>query len=235
MTRAVVLQHIRCEPPGVFTDVLRERGVGILAAELDDGDDLPLLEPDDLLLVMGGPMGVNDESDHPWLAAEKRFIGEAVGAGTPYFGVCLGAQLLAASLGAAVRRGPRPEVGVLHVSLTAEAASDPVFKSFSDETPVLQWHGDTFDLPAGAVRLASSAITVEQGFRYGSLAYGLQFHLEVTAAVVDAMLEGADAQLAAARTTSDVIRSGTRELSAGLEAHARTVFGRWIRLVGARP
>lgn len=185
MTRAIVLQHIRCEPPGVFTDVLRERGVEIVRAELDEGDDLPPLDTSDILVVMGGPMGVDDESAHPWLAPEKRYIKEAVRAGTAYFGVCLGAQLLAASLGAPVRRGPRPEVGILNISLTAEAADDPVFKLLGVATPVLQWHGDTFDLPAGARHLASSEAYENQAFRIHDKAYGLQFHLEVTEAMFE--------------------------------------------------
>jgi GMP synthase (glutamine-hydrolysing) len=180
MTRALVVQHIRCEPPGVFTDVLVRHGITIETAELDEGDPLPDWRDVDLAVVMGGPMGVYDEAEHPWLAAEKKWIAEAVRAGMPYFGVCLGAQLLAASLGAAVRTGPTPEVGVLPVTLTEAGRADPVLTVLGPEFDALQWHGDTFDVPAGAVCLGSSPAYPHQAMRFGDAAYGIQFHIEVT-------------------------------------------------------
>src|SRR5262245_30083358 len=100
---------------------------------------------------MGGPMSVNDEDELPWLTGEKRFVGGAVGGGTPYWGVCLGVQLLASSLGARVFQGDEPEVGLLPVELTDAARSDPVFADAPEPLVTLQWHGDTFDLPDGAV------------------------------------------------------------------------------------
>ncbi len=115
----LILQHIACEPPGVYEDVLRERGARLRRVELDEGESVPEdARAFDALIVMGGPMGANDEAEHPWLTAEKRLIAAAVREGVPLFGVCLGAQLLAASLGARVYRGDRPEVGVLPVTLT---------------------------------------------------------------------------------------------------------------------
>ena len=102
--RVLVLQHIACEPPGVYEDVLLERGASIHRVELDEGESLPDWRGFDAIVAMGGPMSVNDEDALPWLAAEKRAIGEAVRAGTPFWGVCLGVQLLAASLGARVPR-----------------------------------------------------------------------------------------------------------------------------------
>ena len=124
MRRAVVLQHIACEPPGIYEDVLVSRGVELVRAELDEGDEIPDLLEADLVVAMGGPMSVNDEAAHPWLAAEKGRIAGAVRAGVPYFGVCLGAQLLAASLGATVYAGELPEVGILPVQLTEAGAGD---------------------------------------------------------------------------------------------------------------
>jgi GMP synthase (glutamine-hydrolysing) len=180
MTRALVVQHIRCEPPGVFTGVLERHGLAIETAELDEGDQLPDWRDADLIVVMGGPMGVYDEAEHPWLAGEKRWIAEAVRAGIPYFGVCLGAQLLAASLGAQVRTGSAPEVGVLPVTLTAEGRADPVASAMGEEFLALQWHGDTFDIPDGAVWLARSPAYPHQAMRFGEVAYAVQFHVEVT-------------------------------------------------------
>ena len=106
--RALVLQHIACEPPGVFEDVLRERDVQLHRVELDAGEPLPDWRDFDAIVAMGGPMSVNDDAELPWLRDEMRAIGEAVRAGTPYWGVCLGVQLLAASLGARVYRGRSP-------------------------------------------------------------------------------------------------------------------------------
>src|SRR5581483_11480048 len=137
---------------------------------------------------MGGAMGAGDEREHPWLAPEKRLICEAVRAGKPYWGVCLGAQLLAASLGARVMRGPNPELGVLPVQLTAAAAADPVFAQAPAEFATLQWHGDTYELPAGAVQLARSARYEQQAFALGR-AYALQFHLEVDSALAERWMQ----------------------------------------------
>jgi GMP synthase-like glutamine amidotransferase len=180
LTRALVLQHIRCEPPGIFSDILTGRGMKIETVELDEGGVLPDWREVDLVLAMGGPMGVYDEAEHPWLAGEKRWIAAAVQAGVPYLGVCLGAQLLAASLGAPVHTGEIPEVGVLPVEVTAAARSDPVLGALGAEFPALQWHADTFGVPAGAVHLARSAAYPNQAFRFGGGAYAVQFHVEVT-------------------------------------------------------
>jgi GMP synthase-like glutamine amidotransferase len=125
-------------------------------------------------------MSANDEEQFPWLHAEKDLIREAVRAGTPYWGVCLGAQLLANSLGARVFAGPKPEVGVIAVHGTDAATKDPVFRGLPADFVGLQWHGDTYELPDGATQLARSAAFEQQAFVYRR-AYGLQFHLEVDA------------------------------------------------------
>jgi GMP synthase-like glutamine amidotransferase len=177
--RALVLQHIACEPPGTYEDVLDARDVEIDRIEIDEGDRLPDWRAFDAIIAMGGPMGAGDDDALPWLSDEKRLIAEAVEAGKPFWGVCLGVQLLAASLGARVYTGPAPEVGILPVTLTEEGKRDPVFGSLPEELPTLQWHGDTFDLPRGAVRLAGSPAYPNQAFRLGR-AYGVQFHLEVS-------------------------------------------------------
>jgi GMP synthase-like glutamine amidotransferase len=176
----LVLQHLACERPGVYEHVLRERGVELHVVELDEGEPLPDRREFDAVVAMGGPMSANDDAELPWLGDEKRFIAEAVRDGMPYWGVCLGVQLLAASLGARVYAGPKPEVGVLPVELTEAAARDTVFAGLPQTLLTLQWHGDTFDLPDGAVRLARSHAYENQAFRFGRAAYGVQFHVEVT-------------------------------------------------------
>ena len=185
--KVLVLQHIACEPPGVYEDVLYERGAELVRVEVDAGEPLPAGRFD-AIVAMGGPMSANDEAELPWLRSEKALIADAVRGGVPFWGVCLGVQLLASSLGARVWAGDEPEVGVLPIELTDEALADPVFAGLPRSLPALQWHGDTFDLPEGAVRLAGSEAYPNQAFRYLN-AYGLQFHLEVSTAMA---LEWAD-------------------------------------------
>jgi GMP synthase (glutamine-hydrolysing) len=228
----LVLQHIACEPPGAYEDVLNERGVTIHRVELDEGDALPDWRTFDAIVAMGGPMGALDDEEHPWLVDEKRLIGDAVRSGLPFWGVCLGVQLLAASLGARVYPGPAPEVGLLPVLLTDEARADPVFAGMPRELLSLQWHGDTFDLPDGAARLAGSPAYPNQAFRVGPAAYGVQFHLEVSPGLAR---EWADVP-AYAESLERVLGPGALErLLAELEANAdgvvsdgRRLFERWL-------
>ena len=234
--RILVLQHIACEPPGVFEDVLVERGHELVRVELDEGEPLPA-GPFDAIVAMGGPMSVNDEDEHPWLVAEKALIGDHVRAGRPFWGSCLGAQLLAAALGARVYPGPAPEVGVLAVELTEAGETDSVMSSLPASIDTLQWHGDTFDLPDGAVLLASSPAYPNQAFRVGSVAYAVQFHVEVTEAMgeewagVPAYAEYADRVLGPGG--SDQLLVEFRAGSPRMQAHARAMFERWCDLAEA--
>lgn len=231
----LVLQHIACEPPGVFEDVLLERGATIRRVELDEGEPLPpSLDGLAAVVAMGGPMSVNDEESHPWLVAEKRLIRAAVEAGVPFWGSCLGVQLLASSLGAAVRAGDAPEVGVLPVFPTDAAADDPVFAGLDWPRPTLQWHGDTFDLPAGATLLATSPAYPHQAFRVGGVAYGVQFHVEVTAEMADEWARVPEYEQAAQAVLGP---GGLERLLADYRATlptmlegGRALFGRWVDL-----
>ena len=145
----------------------------------EDGP-LPRLDEFDLLVVMGGHMGVYEEAMFGWLKKEKAFIKDAIAAGKYVLGICLGSQLLAEALGARVFKGPHREVGWRPVSTTDEAAGSPWVKSFPKIFYPLHWHGDTFDLPQGAVRLASSDAYRNQAFQYGDRLLGFQFHLELS-------------------------------------------------------
>ena len=174
----LVLQHVDCEPPAAYEDVLIERGIGVERVLLADGAALPSWHDFAGVIVMGGPMGAYDTAEFAWLEPELALIREAVRGGRPLWGVCLGAQLLAAALGAKVWAGSRPEVGVCQVDLTPQARDDPVFGDLTGPFPALQWHADTFALPDGAVLLASSAQYPHQAFRVNR-AYGVQFHVEV--------------------------------------------------------
>jgi GMP synthase (glutamine-hydrolysing) len=237
--RALVLQHIACEPPGVYEDVLVERGIGIDRVELDEGEPLPDWRGFELIVAMGGPMSVNDEADHPWLADEKRLIREAVGAGVGYWGACLGVQLLASSLRARVYAGERPEVGVLPVTLTDDGAGDPVLAGLPRQLATLQWHGDTFDLPPEAVRLAGSPAYPNQAFRVGRAAYGVQFHLEVTGAMarewaqVPAYTESLEQTLGPG--SAERLFADFDQAAAGMQELGREMFGRWIDVAVPAP
>jgi GMP synthase (glutamine-hydrolysing) len=235
----LVLQHIACEPPGAFEDVLTAAGADIHRVELDEGEPLPSWQNYVAIVAMGGPMSVNDDAELPWLTAEKQAIADAVKAGVPYWGSCLGVQLLAASLGARVYSGTQPEVGVLPVALTDDGRSDPVFAGLPPEFPTLQWHGDTFDLPDGATLLASSSAYPNQAFRVGQTAYGVQFHVEVTDqmarewAQVPAYAEYADRVLGAGgidRLMAEFDAARDRMLDVG-----RRIFERWVEIAVAVP
>ena len=229
--RLLVLQHAGCEPPGVYEDVMREQGIGFERVVLDEAPSLPEANGWAGIVAMGGAMGAYEEDAHPWLAAEKRLIGEAVAAGTPYWGVCLGAQLLASALGAEVRPGPAAELGVMDVELTPAAAGDPVFAGAPSRFRTLQWHGDTYELPAGAVGLARSERYEQQAFALGA-AYGVQFHLEVDGALAAewmqvpdyvAELEELDGPDAPARMLAEV-----RAAEGETVPLARELFTRWL-------
>ena len=181
----VVIQHVAHEGPGSLAQAVRQRGAGMRVVRADAGDAVP--RPDAVadmagLVVLGGPMGVSN--DLPWLAGERALLRSAVEAGLPVLGICLGAQQLAAALGGEVTRGPAPECGVGEVHLTAAALDDPLFGPAPTPLPCVHWHGDTFSLPPGAVHLARNDAYENQAFRVGARAYGLQFHVEVTGALV---------------------------------------------------
>jgi GMP synthase (glutamine-hydrolysing) len=202
--------------------------------ELDEGEPLPDWRDFAAIVAMGGPMSVNDEEELPWLGAEKALIAEAVRAGLPFFGACLGVQLLAVSLGAEVAPGPAPEVGILPVFLTEAAASDPVFADLPRELLTLQWHGDTFSLPEGAVLLASSPAYPNQAFRWGRQAYGVQFHLELSGEMAAEWARVPSYADALARVLGPGSGTALVDELAGraeaLQADGRRMFERWLDL-----
>lgn len=228
----LVLQHAGCEPPGVYEDELRERRIALHRVLLEEGGELPDWRDFAAIIVMGGAMGAYEDDVYPWLPAERELIADAVNAGKPYWGVCLGAQLLAASLGAAVAPGPPgPELGVLPVHLSEAAATDPVFAGAPPTFSTLQWHGDTYELPPGAVRLAGSDLYEQQAFVLGR-AYALQFHLEVDAELaaewmaIPEYVEELE-QLAGAGTPQMLLEQ-VKAAEAQSVPLARKLFSRWL-------
>ncbi len=229
--RLLVIQHIACEPPGAYEEEMLARGVAFDRIQIDEGQALPDWHGYQGIVAMGGPMSVNDEDKLPWLAGEKRAIAEAVRAGLPYWGVCLGAQLLAASLGARVYRGPAPELGIYDdLALTQDASEDPVFANLRSPLTTFQWHGETFDLPARATSLAGSTAYPNQAFLWRR-AYALQFHLEVSAELATSWLaiDSYAEELRAAHggNAPAALQVDLRRLDP-IVPLAREIFGRWL-------
>jgi GMP synthase-like glutamine amidotransferase len=184
--RFLVFQHIAIEHPGVFRDFFAADGIAWDVVELDEGEAIPSLDNYDALWVMGGPMDVWEETEHPWLKAEKAAIREWVeDRARPYMGLCLGHQLLGAALGGKVGKMAQPEVGILDINLTVAGRADPLFAGIETPFQALQWHGAAvLEAPEGAVILADSPVCANQAMRIGDLAYGLQYHTELTTKTV---------------------------------------------------
>ncbi len=180
--RFLVFQHIAIEHPGIFRDLMHEHGVAWDAVELDEGEPIPALDVYDALIVMGGPMDVFEEDTHPWLVPEKAAIREAVlERNMPYFGFCLGHQLLADALGGVCERMPSAEVGILDVELNEAGRTDSLMAGLPTRFKALQWHGVAVtQLPKGGVALAKSPACDIQAQRVGDCAWGIQYHVEMT-------------------------------------------------------
>lgn len=174
----VVLQHVAWEGPGIIAREAEKRGHEIDIRRLDREDALPDADHVDGLVVMGGPLGAYEEEWYPFLRKECELLEAVARQGRPVLGVCLGAQLLAKSLGAKVFPGHGAEIGFGSVELTPAGQEDPLFAGAGRSLPVFHWHGDTFTLPEGAVLLASNPMYTNQAFLFGSRAYGFQFHVE---------------------------------------------------------
>lgn len=180
--RAHWLQHVPFEGLGSMEAWLREKRYKITRTRFFESEDLPHPSRVDLLIVMGGPMSANDEQKYPWLTREKEFLRQCIHSGKPVLGICLGAQLIAHAMGARVYRNRDPEIGWFPVQ--GVPASDSSFFSFPPTFEAFHWHGETFDLPPGAVLLARSEGCEHQAFQIGRSVMGLQFHLETTPAAV---------------------------------------------------
>ena len=224
--KVFAFRHVPFEPLGLIADSLAARGIEFEYVDLYERDVEVSVTDADGLIFMGGPMSVND--DLPYLRHEMRLIAQAISRGKPVLGVCLGSQLIAKALGARVYPNPVKEIGWYPVQFTASARTDALFRGFEGAETIFHWHGETFDLPHGAQWLSFSNACRHQAFRVGSNVYGLQFHLEVTPAMIADWCE------------QDANCGDMRELAAPIDPHAnaarlaelaRTVFGRWSALV----
>jgi GMP synthase (glutamine-hydrolysing) len=225
MKRAIAIRHVAFEDAGCIAAVLAAKDFGLdyVQAGLESLDSAA---DADVLIVLGGPIGVYETASYPWLADEIALITARLQAGRPLLGICLGAQLMAASLGARVYPGPVKEIGW---GALRDASG---VLAVCDDVPVLHWHGDTFDLPAGAVRLASTALYENQAFAIGSHALALQFHLEVAPHKIEPWLIGHAGELAAAGVDPAVLRAKSRAQDGRVVTRCEQVIGAWLDEAG---
>ncbi len=174
------LQHVAFEDIGSMQQDLKREGHSLTTTHWYKGEQAPEVDSLDVLIIMGGPMGVYDEAKHPWLAAEKVFLAACIGAGKKIIGICLGAQLISCVLGAKVRPNTHREIGWFPLTINPSAGNNPIAKILANCAQVFHWHGDTFELPAGATLIASSAACAHQAYVINEQIYAFQFHLETT-------------------------------------------------------
>jgi GMP synthase (glutamine-hydrolysing) len=238
MRTILALRHVPHESLGRLEPIFLEAGLDFRYCDLFDGrvPDIDTRMPAGLV-VLGGPMNVDEVDKYPFLARECEWLRTAVAADTPVLGICLGSQLLAKALGARVYPNPVKEIGWYDVGLTAAAESDPLFTGLQPVERVFQWHGDTFDLPPGAVHLATSDLCRHQAFRHGEAAWGLQFHWEVTPGMVEDWLQEPSNRCELAGLDyidTAAIRAAMDDEWPRLRRPAQTVLGRFAALCCGR-
>ena len=216
-----VLKHVPFEDIGSMAGWLEAKGADIGYTRFYDDPALPKVNGHDLIIAMGGPMSAMDESALPWLGPEKQFIRAAVEQGIPVLGICLGAQLIAGALGAAVYRNQVKEIGWWQIEGTPDASDS--FR-FPAKFIAFHWHGETFDLPDGAVRLATNAACANQAFQIGQHVIGLQFHLETTPDALGAIIDNCGGELAPGPYVQT--QSEMREVSTAAYAEINGLMGK---------
>jgi len=235
MKKVLVIRNVSYETEGLLEPLLRSEGLALNIVDFQrDAGAQPSLGGHAGLVVMGGPMGANDTGRYPHLLHVERLLARAMERSIPSVGVCLGAQIMAKILGSEVYPNPVREVGWYDLSMTAEAAADPLFSELAGREVVLQWHGDTFDLPAGAALLASSPDCAHQAFRYGEAGYAVQFHLEILQPMIEEWVRrdaargwlAQDGRISAKRILDDTRAYMPRSAELG-----RRVFARFARLI----
>ncbi|MBI5197663.1 MAG: gamma-glutamyl-gamma-aminobutyrate hydrolase family protein [Nitrospirae bacterium] len=200
----LILQHVPHEDLGTLRQALENRGIPFRYVRLYAGEKVPdSLSSIGGLILLGGPMNVYQETDYPYLLEVNSLVQEAVRRDLPTLGICLGAQLIAKATGATVYHGKEKEIGWYSLEMSREAGQDSVFAELPTQLTVFQWHGDTFDIPPGGVRLAGSSRFPNQAFRLGERVYALQFHLEVTQEMIRLWIRENQEELSSLRDIID--------------------------------
>lgn len=233
----MVFQHVAAEPLGALDALIRARGHRIRFHNFQRNPDAePDIDRYQGLIVLGGPMNVEDQARYPHIGTELRAIESALRQGKPVLGICLGAQMLAHVLGAPVRRHELHEIGWYELATTSAGRADPVLGVLGERAPVFQWHGCTYDLPAGAVQLARTETCEQQAFRHGHNAYGFQFHLEADKPMIERWLRlpAYREELAAAGLGHDehAIRAATATMIDRTQALGERAFNNFLDLIG---
>ncbi len=230
--RALALRHVGFEDLGSLAASIEAHGYEIAYCDAGVDDFAARLAPaanrPDLLIVLGGPIGAYEEERYPFLAHEVAAIERRIAEGLPVLGVCLGAQLVARALGARVYPGKVKEIGWTPLEPTPEGARSCLSPLAQNSWQVLHWHGDTFDLPEGAKRLASTPATANQAFSYGPRVLGLQFHIEITGRAIERWLIGHAVELAQAGLDLARLRAETARWAGGLERACPKVLDAWL-------
>lgn len=239
MKRLLVFQHVPHEILGTLDPLLKDAGFRIRYVNFGRTPDAqPDVQKYDGLIVLGGPMCISQRENYPHLDTEIEAIRTAMESGMPILGICLGAQLIAAALHARVHRNPVKEIGWYDVTPTADGMQDPLFRLFNGTEKIFQWHGDTFDIPHGAVHLASSPDCPNQAFRIGDRIYGLQFHLEVDAALINRWLKTPlhirELQTLEPAISADIIKTETPRYIERSTSLGDQLFGEFVRLFSTR-
>jgi GMP synthase-like glutamine amidotransferase len=231
MAEVLVLQHTPEETLGTIAEVLSAGGHGWRYIRPFANEPVPATLDVAGLVVLGGPMGAYETRRFGFLTDELALIASALDQQKPILGVCLGSQLLASALGARVYQGPAKEIGWYRVQIHADMHRDRLFGSLGRTFTAFHWHGDTFDIPKGACELGHSAITLHQGFRYATNAYGLQFHLEVTDQIINDLVASFGHELAEAHTDRDTLLAGKAEHLTEMQTLGREVYTAWAKML----
>ena len=228
-----MFQNEKCEHLGVFSKILNENNISYQYIKLYEEEEIPNLNDYSAIIILGGPMNVYEERKYPFLKKENSSIKEALKINKPMLGICLGAQIIARAAGAKVYPAKRKEIGWFTLNLTTGGIENDVFRGLERQFTVFQWHGDTFDIPSGSIRLAKSNLFPNQAFSIGKTTYALQFHLEVTKKMILEWVNRYEDELVTLKEEVDpdeMLKSSEHHIQP-LNNHAFLLFSNFLHLI----
>ncbi len=228
-----MFQNEECEHLGVFSKILNENNISYQYIKLYEEEEIPNLNDYSAIIILGGPMNVYEERKYPFLKKENSSIKEALKINKPMLGICLGAQIIARAAGAKVYPAKRKEIGWFTLNLTTGGIENDVFRGLERQFTVFQWHGDTFDIPSGSIKLAKSNLFPNQAFSIGKTIYALQFHLEVTKKMILEWVNRYEDELVTLKEEVDpdeMLKSSEHHIQP-LNNHAFLLFSNFLHLI----